>query len=175
MAQGACTIPYYSVRADSISSSIIAGTVLYQTVTGFQSGPLCQPIDITYPLTPSSGERLAFPNPPNTPCAPFNLDSPSIKFSPHFRDVFEASLSPPPMVTVFVLHLLTEASKVLTNTLVSAQCGNFSDIETGALRMHLINAHIVLHYVWDVTVHADYVQDIALGADIDNGSSEGDM
>ncbi len=74
------------------------------------------------------------------------------------------------MVTRFMLHRLAEASKVLTDTLVSARRGRFLDIEMTSLRMHLFNAKIVLHYVRDVAVHADYIQDKELAVGIDNGS-----
>ncbi|KAK0458987.1 uncharacterized protein EV420DRAFT_1541753, partial [Desarmillaria tabescens] len=150
---------------------VLAGTVSRQTVAGFQSGPFRQPIDITYPLPPSSGECLAFPNPPNMPCTLPDLDSPTIMFAPHFHDdAFEAALYPPPMVTHFMLNRLAEVSKVLTDTLVSAHRGRFSDIETTTLRMHLFNAHLILHYVRDVAVHADYVQDNESGVEVDNGA-----
>ncbi len=39
-----------------------------------------------------------------------------------------------------------------------------------SLCMHLFNTQIVLHYVQDVAVHADYVQDKELVVKIDNGS-----
>ncbi len=148
-----------------------AGTVSHQTVAGFQSGPFCQPIDITYPPPTSSGKCLAFPNPPNTPCIPPDFTLPTIMFAPRFQDESEASLYPLPMVTHFMLHRLAEASKVLTDTLVSACHGCFLDIETTSLRMHLFNAQIVLYYVWDVAVHANYVQDKELVVKIDNGST----
>ncbi|PBK94434.1 hypothetical protein ARMGADRAFT_1079111 [Armillaria gallica] len=107
-----------------------AGTVSHQTVAGFQS------------------ECLTFPNPPNTPCIPPDLASPTIMFAPRFQDESEASLYPHPC----------------------ARRGRFLDIEMTSLRMHLFNAQIVLHYVWDVAVHADYVQDKELAVEIDNGS-----
>ena len=93
-------------------------------------------------------------------------------FAPRFcDDACEAIFYPPPMVIRFMLHRLAEVSKVLTDTLVSACRGRFSDIETTTLRMHLFNAQIVLHYVRDVAVHADYVQDQELVAEVDRNSN----